>query len=151
MPEVDPQGTTMTTHHPDASPIAADQPHRAQADDRICRSRTGPRRQAYRQVPAPHDREAEEILRFARIWAPYGGAPDDETFQRFGMSRPRFFDKLWESVRDSGCGQHLESQLAIAYPRPTFRTVSQHEPTNTTSDYERPLRVPNPDPQDGSD
>lgn len=134
-PEVDPQGTTMTTRHPDPSSIAADQPHRTLVSDHICRPGTQHRRQTYRAVPASRDREAEEILRFARIWAPYGGAPAEETFQRFGMSLPRFVDKLWEIVRDSGCGQRLESQLALAYPRPQgFRTMSQGGLTNSRSE-----------------
>ncbi|REE75476.1 uncharacterized protein DUF3263 [Rhodococcus wratislaviensis] len=43
-------------------------------------------------------REAEEILDFARRWAPFGGVPEDETFERFGMSTHRFKERLQHIV-----------------------------------------------------
>lgn len=52
-----------------------------------------------RSVPptVPHERlspDAEALIAFARIWAPYGGPPDDELFVRFGIGRSCFDERL---------------------------------------------------------
>ncbi|MDT2007358.1 DUF3263 domain-containing protein [Rhodococcus opacus] len=42
------------------------------------------------------DKEAEEIVQFARRWSPFGGAPAHEIFIQFGMSPTRFAQRLQE-------------------------------------------------------
>ncbi|ABH00585.1 hypothetical protein RHA1_ro10396 (plasmid) [Rhodococcus jostii RHA1] len=44
--------------------------------------------------------EASEIIQFALTWSPYGGAPDDEIFVRFGMTRERFAQCLGDILHD---------------------------------------------------
>ncbi|MDV7090367.1 DUF3263 domain-containing protein [Rhodococcus opacus] len=51
------------------------------------------------------DREVEDILEFVRTWAPYGGAPEEEIFVRFGMSPSRFKEKLCEIL------DHIERKI----------------------------------------
>ncbi|RYH71196.1 MAG: hypothetical protein EON54_00025 [Alcaligenaceae bacterium] len=63
-----------------------------------------------------HPSEELEILRFAEIWAPFGGPPPDEIFQRFGMTKHRFNQRLWESVEKLRCGRAVRDQLALVYP-----------------------------------
>ncbi|NDV07642.1 hypothetical protein GXW84_24515 [Rhodococcus sp. IEGM 248] len=60
--------------------------------------------------------ESDEIIRFATMWAPYGGAPDDETFILFGMSRSRFTQTLWATLRRVGCTPPTALGIATAYP-----------------------------------
>lgn len=64
-----------------------------------------------------HRSEADELIRFARIWAPYGGAPDDETFPMFGITGSQFTDRLWRAVQDVECDSNLVVLFAATYPR----------------------------------
>ncbi|MHA4854579.1 hypothetical protein L1080_034375 [Rhodococcus sp. MSC1_016] len=59
--------------------------------------------------------EAEDILQFARTWAPYGGAPAEETFVRFGMMSSRFVERLRQIILDSGIDPTVARQLAEVY------------------------------------
>ncbi|ANS28837.1 hypothetical protein R1CP_20795 [Rhodococcus opacus] len=43
--------------------------------------------------------EADVFIRTALTWVPYGGVPEDDIFQMFGMSRSRFIETLWHTVR----------------------------------------------------
>ncbi len=61
--------------------------------------------------------ETEEIVRFARIWAPYGGAPTEEIFQTFGITRQQFNDKLWRTVEDGEFGASIVREFARVYKR----------------------------------
>lgn len=42
--------------------------------------------------------EAKLFLRFAEMWAPYGGPPAADIFETFGMTPGRFHEKLRESI-----------------------------------------------------
>ena len=46
----------------------------------------------------PHH-EAAEIIRFAEVWAPYGGPPGDEVFVRFGITTAQFRARLRDVIR----------------------------------------------------
>ncbi|TQC46555.1 DUF3263 domain-containing protein [Rhodococcus sp. WS4] len=46
------------------------------------------------------DKEAEEIIQFARRWTPFGGAPAHEIFIQFGMSPTRFTQRLREILHN---------------------------------------------------
>ncbi|REE73109.1 hypothetical protein C8E05_2510 [Rhodococcus wratislaviensis] len=61
-------------------------------------------------------KEAERILQFARVWAPFGGAPDEEVFVRFGISRTLFPERLWQVIVESGCDAVAADQFRKAYP-----------------------------------
>ncbi|SEB43013.1 hypothetical protein SAMN04490220_0736 [Rhodococcus jostii] len=87
--------------------------YREERRRRIVQSRRAQR------CPTGHSSEADEIIRFAQIWAPYGGASAEETFSIFGISIPRFVDKLWEAVHEAGCDSTVVSQLAHVYPTRT--------------------------------
>ncbi|MEU2003165.1 hypothetical protein ACH47B_00625 [Rhodococcus sp. NPDC019627] len=103
--------------HPRPHP-SPNQPHDTVADNHHNHSTRSHRRWPISSAsPPPLDREVEEILRFARIWAPYGGAPADETFHHFGMSTSRFVDKLWEILRGRRRRLYDADQLA-AFPPP---------------------------------
>lgn len=54
---------------------------------------------------------------FAAMWAPYGGASADEILVHFGMSKPRFIDRLWQVIPESHCDGDEISHLAHAYPQ----------------------------------
>ncbi|WP_308257028.1 DUF3263 domain-containing protein [Rhodococcus rhodochrous] len=59
----------------------------------------------------------ELLLEFASRWAPYGGANEGEILVRFGMSRLRFIERLWQIIAESNCAQEEIRSLANAYPR----------------------------------
>lgn len=40
------------------------------------------------------DTEAEFLIEFASIWAPFGGATEEETLVHFGMTLARFIERL---------------------------------------------------------
>ncbi|MDV7354638.1 hypothetical protein R4282_16695 [Rhodococcus oxybenzonivorans] len=43
--------------------------------------------------------EGAEIIRFAEVWAPYGGPPGDEVFVRFGITTAEFRVRLHDVLR----------------------------------------------------
>jgi hypothetical protein len=55
--------------------------------------------------------DAADIVRCARIWAPFGGPPADEIFVRFGMSQARFAERLWQILGDIGSNLEMEYQF----------------------------------------
>ncbi|MFD9667970.1 hypothetical protein ACFWAY_41315 [Rhodococcus sp. NPDC059968] len=62
------------------------------------------------------DTEAETLIDFARAWAPYGGASEEEILVHFGMTRYRFIERLWQIISESSCTQEEIHTLASAYP-----------------------------------
>ncbi|PYE11871.1 hypothetical protein DFR67_12938 [Williamsia limnetica] len=62
------------------------------------------------------DIDADHLIGFARIWAPYGGATEAEIFGLFGMTRRRFVERLWQIISESNCDQDEVRILADAYP-----------------------------------
>jgi hypothetical protein len=77
--------------------------------------------------------EAEDFVEFALKWAPFGGAPAEETFVLFGMTRARFFERLWQLVQDGQISTELSRSLAAAYPPPTWAHRSRTESTPKSS------------------
>nr|WP_080512477.1 hypothetical protein [Rhodococcus opacus] len=63
------------------------------------------------------DKETEILIGFASMWAPYGGASEDEILVQFGLSRLQFIDRLWEKIPESNCALEEIQRLAHAYPR----------------------------------
>jgi hypothetical protein len=63
------------------------------------------------------DKETAILIGFASMWAPYGGASDDEILVHFGLSRPQFIDRLWQKIPESNCAPEEIQRLAWAYPR----------------------------------
>ncbi|SEB47548.1 hypothetical protein SAMN04490220_1937 [Rhodococcus jostii] len=63
------------------------------------------------------DTEAERLIEFASMWAPFGGAPEEEILVRFGMTTHRFVERLWQVIPQSNCVQDEICSLANAYPR----------------------------------
>ncbi|SED02200.1 hypothetical protein [Rhodococcus koreensis] len=39
-------------------------------------------------------REEEQLLRLAVIWRPYGGPPEETVFERFGVGRSTFDERV---------------------------------------------------------
>nr|WP_280781108.1 hypothetical protein [Rhodococcus opacus] len=71
------------------------------------------------------DTEAERLIEFASMWAPYGGPSEEEILVHFGMSRLRFIERLWQVIPDSNCDQGEIRSLASTYPpAPDGRTSS---------------------------
>lgn len=62
------------------------------------------------------DAEAELHIEFASMWAPYGGATEEEILVRFGMTTREFVERLWQIVPESSCDQDEIRNLASAYP-----------------------------------
>ncbi|REE77535.1 hypothetical protein C8E05_7059 [Rhodococcus wratislaviensis] len=76
--------------------------------------------------PRTHpDYEGARLIEFARMWAPYGGATEDEILVHFGMTTHRFTERLWQLIPESSCTHDEVRLLASAYPR-----------------HRRPLRFP---------
>lgn len=73
-------------------------------------------------------RDAEDIIDFARVWAAFGGVPADETFVRFGMSRTRFVDQLWQVIREFGCDGDLAHRFRETFPPPSLRDQDRIPP-----------------------
>ena len=65
-----------------------------------------------------HAKEVEDLLAFARLWAPFGGVPEDETFIRFGMRPWRFIERLWQIIAESPCERKEVERFRQAYPLP---------------------------------
>ena len=63
------------------------------------------------------DYEAERLIEFACMWAPYGGATEEEVLVQFGMTTRRFIERLWQVIPESNCAQEEIRRLASAYPR----------------------------------
>jgi hypothetical protein len=63
------------------------------------------------------DKETAILIGFASMWAPYGGASDDEILVHFGLSRLQFIDRLWQKIPESNCAPEEIQRLAWAYPR----------------------------------
>jgi hypothetical protein len=59
--------------------------------------------------------ESSDMIRFARMWAPFGGAPDDEIMVRFGMTKPRFLDVLMQVLTASGGDPEIAPPLTRLY------------------------------------
>ncbi|MHA4854288.1 hypothetical protein L1080_032830 [Rhodococcus sp. MSC1_016] len=97
-------GDDTTEHLPDIADAVRS--YRAARHRRLKERRVGVRSQPSEEL---------EILRFAEIWAPFGGPPPDEIFQRFGMKKDRFTQRLWESVEKLRCGPAVRDQLALVY------------------------------------
>lgn len=68
-------------------------------------------------VSSPIDMEAETIIGFADMWAPYGGPSDGEIFVRYGMSRTRFSERLWQLCDRSGIDPATKERLLRTFPR----------------------------------
>ncbi|WP_156517411.1 hypothetical protein [Rhodococcus sp. LB1] len=117
------------------------------AEDQMHRYRQQRRRndvQRRRRQNAAAPTEAELILHLASTWAPYGGVPEEETFQRFGLSRPQFANLLWRTVAAAGCGPEVVTTLAAVYPphRPTPQAGRSEStgPVQVPSDDRHPMR-----------
>lgn len=63
------------------------------------------------------DIEAERLIGFARMWAPFGGAPEEDVLVNFGLTTRRFIDRLWHAIAESKCDEGEMLRLASAYPR----------------------------------
>lgn len=67
--------------------------------------------------PRKHpDSEAERLIEFAGMWAPYGGAAKEDIFINFGMTVHRFVERLWQVIPESTCEHDEIYSLACAYP-----------------------------------
>ncbi|WP_248950065.1 hypothetical protein, partial [Rhodococcus opacus] len=62
------------------------------------------------------DTEAAHIIGFARKWAPFGGASEEETLVHFGMTAHRFIDRLWQVIAESDYAEDELPRLASVYP-----------------------------------
>ncbi|WP_156778942.1 hypothetical protein [Rhodococcus sp. 008] len=59
--------------------------------------------------------EADQVIQFANTWNPYGGASDEEIFVNFGMTRDRFFQKLWHCMTGVKLDREIAAELAEPY------------------------------------
>lgn len=67
----------------------------------------------------PHpSADPQDFIGFAHSWLPYGGAPDEDIFEKFGMTRARFIERLWHTIRESHADQRLSASLASVYQPP---------------------------------
>ncbi|WP_329407012.1 hypothetical protein OG563_34150 [Nocardia vinacea] len=81
-------------------------------------------------------RDVEDILAFARIWAPFGGVPEDETFIKFGMRPWRFLEKLWHILSEMPCDRAEVDQLRQAFPPAAGAVTGSDSDFPSTSDGE---------------
>jgi hypothetical protein len=73
-------------------------------------------RRGERQFPRPR-KDVEDFIAFARTWAPFGGASDEDVFVKYGMSRAKFVNTLWKCIPESvDCDPQIVQQLLNAYP-----------------------------------
>lgn len=62
--------------------------------------------------------EAQDFVEYALEWAPYGGAPTEEIFLRFGMTGARFTERLWQLVHHGQIGNELSARFVASFPTP---------------------------------
>ncbi|MGW5151502.1 hypothetical protein [Rhodococcus koreensis] len=62
------------------------------------------------------DAEAERLIEFASMWAPFGGATEEEILVHFGMTTHRFLERLWQVIAESECAEEEVVGLARIYP-----------------------------------
>ncbi|MDV6271483.1 hypothetical protein [Rhodococcus globerulus] len=61
--------------------------------------------------------DAVDIVRFALIWEPYGGARQEEIFVKFGISRRRFGEMLSQAVEEANFDEAVVARLRRMYAR----------------------------------
>ncbi|MDI9977212.1 hypothetical protein [Rhodococcus sp. IEGM 1307] len=64
------------------------------------------------------DIEAERLIKFATMWAPYKGASEEEISMQFGMTRHRFLERLWQVIRSR------DTQFGERIPAPPARFLT---------------------------
>ncbi|MDH6291788.1 hypothetical protein M2275_006726 [Rhodococcus opacus] len=62
--------------------------------------------------------DTDAVIEFAHVWAPYGGAPDEGIFVRFGMSTDRFVEALWRILENCLFAPPFIDELAEVYRPP---------------------------------
>ncbi|MEU2006773.1 hypothetical protein ACH47B_37155 [Rhodococcus sp. NPDC019627] len=72
--------------------------------------------------------EAQDFVEYALEWAPYGGAPTEETFLRFGMTGARFTERLWQLVHDGQISAELSAVLTTSFPTPGQSQATSRPP-----------------------
>lgn len=70
-------------------------------------------------VPGANSAESRQLITFALAWAPFGGPPSDEIFERYGMTLRRFLDVLWSCAEQAPLRSDERALLANAYPWPS--------------------------------
>jgi hypothetical protein len=63
------------------------------------------------QASAAHDPRKREIIEFAKVWAPYGGGPDEDIFVTFGLTPQEYFTRLAALLATVPTGELSPSQL----------------------------------------
>lgn len=98
------------------------------------RRHSGRRRAKWRQQQghAPPTTEAQDFGEFASRWAPYGGAPNDEIFVRFGMTLDRFCERLWQLVDEGEISVELSVAFSDAFPPPIHVSEVPRPPTGAS-------------------
>ncbi|WP_128970212.1 hypothetical protein [Rhodococcus opacus] len=56
-----------------------------------------------------------DLIRFAQKWAPYGGAPAEEIFVRYGMTTERFLCVLADATSSPDCDPLIATTLRSTY------------------------------------
>ena len=69
------------------------------------------RRARHRELPS----ESIDLIRFAQTWAPYGKAPREEIFVRYGMAVERFLDVLADAISMPDCDPRIAALLRTIY------------------------------------
>ncbi len=78
------------------------------------------RRHRVQAASSKYDRrvnEREIIIGLAQRWLPYGGPPEEEIFQLFGIRRHQYVELLWDTIRRVEPEGELAAQLAPVYRR----------------------------------
>jgi hypothetical protein len=86
----------------DFRPAPKDSARCATTNSRLCRPptptaqpRPEPTRNSEPKLPfASESKRRRELLRFAKVWAPYGGAPHEEIFVAYGLRPDQFYAQL---------------------------------------------------------
>ncbi|MEU4342355.1 hypothetical protein AB0H00_13980 [Nocardia sp. NPDC023852] len=108
-----------------------------ESDIRRYRRRRERQREAERHRPkqlSKQEKEVEDILAFARIWAPFGGAPEEETFIKFGICPTRFIERLWQILTEMSGDKAELAELRQAYPRYAVAVTAFDSVAPTISD-----------------
>ncbi|RYE43130.1 MAG: hypothetical protein EOP24_29640 [Hyphomicrobiales bacterium] len=95
---------------PGRMPTITDQLDRYRAERRR-RLRQAQHTRRHGQWPS----EQEELIRFARIWAPYGGPPPEEVFVRFGITAKSFAERIRHMLVASRYDRRTTEYLILIY------------------------------------
>ena len=105
----------MTSHDTTADTQGSPTPEGGETlEDQLQRYRERRKARNVRLVPTTLT-EHEELVRVARTWAPYGRVPDEEIFEKYGITSDQFAARLHNAIQKVPIDRVTAARLAGIY------------------------------------